>query len=188
MDDRAIIEMFFARSEKGLEELEKAYGKLCRRIAMNIVSDPQDAEECVNDAYFSVWNRIPPEEPRSLSAYLCRIVRNISVDRVRQRTAQKRNSDYTVAMDELAEDIPAFNDVEETVLQQELIEEISAFVRSLSKENQYLFVQRYWCAEPVSAIAETIGRSSHYVSVTLFRIRKKLRDFLKEKGVCVEET
>ncbi|MBQ9910505.1 MAG: sigma-70 family RNA polymerase sigma factor [Lachnospiraceae bacterium] len=188
MDDKTIKELLFSRSERGLEELDKAYGKLCRRIALNILGDPNDAEECINDAYFAVWNRIPPADPESLPAYLSRIVRNICIDRLRRNTAEKRNTAYSFAMEELMEDIPAFSDVEEEVLQHELIKEIASFVRALPEENQFLFVQRYWLTESVPDIARAIGRSSHYVSVKLFRIRKKLAEYLAEKGVCIHET
>ena len=188
MEAESIKTLLFSRSEKGLEELDKAYGKLCRGIAMNILRDPLDAEECVNDAYFAVWNRIPPADPASLSAYLCRIVKNICIDRLRRNTAEKRNTAYCITMEELTEDIPAFSDVEEEVLQHELIEEISSFVRALPTEKQFLFVQRYWFAEEVPDIAKAIGKSSHYVSVKLFRIRKQLAEYLAEKGVCIHET
>ncbi|MBP5225245.1 MAG: sigma-70 family RNA polymerase sigma factor [Lachnospiraceae bacterium] len=186
MDDRTIKELLCSRTEKGLEELEKAYGKLCRRIALNVLGDPQDAEECVNDAFLEVWNRVPSVNPVSVCAYLCQTVRNIAVSRLRKKNAKKRASAYSMAMEELAEDIPAFTDVEKEILQRELIEEIAAFVRTLPEESRILFMQRYWYAEPVPAIAEAVGRSSHYVSVKLSRIRNRLKRYLTERGICIQ--
>ena len=185
MNDQMIKELLFLRSEKGLEELDKAYGKLCRRIAVNLLGDRQDAEECVNDAYLAVWNRIPPVDPESLPAYLCQIVRNICLKRLRSDSAKKRASSHTVAMEELSSDIPAFSGVEEEVLQKELAQEINAFIRSVSSEDRYLFMQRYWYGEPIRTIAKNTGRTGHYVSVRLSRLRQKLKEYLKTQGVCI---
>lgn len=69
MEDAQIIELFFARSEDAISELDKKYGKLCHKLADNILASAQDAEECVNDAYLSTWNAIPPQRPESLPAF-----------------------------------------------------------------------------------------------------------------------
>ncbi len=185
MDDLKIRELLLSRSEKGLEEMERAYGKLCRRIALNILGDPHDAEECVNDAYLSVWSHVTDIEPGLLRAYLCRLVRNNAINLYHRNTAKKRNSEYTIALEELAEDIPAMNTVEEEVLKNELIEEIWSFVRSLPEDSRFLFMQCYWYAETPASVAKMIRRSSHYVSVKLSRIRKKLKEHLLKKGYFV---
>ena len=78
MDDNAIIELFFARSEQAIRELDGKYGKVCHSLSYNILHSRQDAEECVNDAYLGTWNAIPPARPNPLLAFLCKIVRNLS--------------------------------------------------------------------------------------------------------------
>lgn len=74
MEDAQIIELFFARSEDAISELDKKYGKLCHKLADNILASAQDAEECVNDAYLSTWNAIPPQRPESLPAFVGTLV------------------------------------------------------------------------------------------------------------------
>ena len=101
MEDSKIIELFFARSEQAISELASKYGKLCLKIAKNILSNTSDAEECVNDTYLGAWNSIPPAKPDPLQAYICRIVRNISIMKYHSNTAAKRNSFYSSALDEL---------------------------------------------------------------------------------------
>ena len=78
MEDNAIIELFFDRSEQAIRELDGKYGKVCHSLSYNILHSSQDAEECVNDAYLGTWNAIPPARPNPLLAFLCRIVRNLS--------------------------------------------------------------------------------------------------------------
>ena len=101
MEDAQIIELFFARSEDSISELDKKYGKLCHKLADNILASAQDAEECVNDAYLSTWNAIPPQRPESLPAFVGTLVRRCSITRYRANTAMKRNSHYDMCMEEL---------------------------------------------------------------------------------------
>ena len=101
MEDAQIIELFFARSEDAISELDKKYGKLCHKLADNILASAQDAEEGVNDAYLSTWNAIPPQRPESLPAFVGTLVRRCSITRYRANTAMKRNSHYDMCMEEL---------------------------------------------------------------------------------------
>ena len=80
IEDEKIIELFFERSEQSIRELDTKYGKVCRKLSNNIVNNRQDAEECVNDAYLGAWNAIPPVKPDPLLTYICKIVRNISLN------------------------------------------------------------------------------------------------------------
>ena len=88
MEDSKIIDLFFARSEFAIKELDSKYGKVCYKIAYNILNEHMDSEECVNDAYLGTWNAIPPQRPNPLLAFVCRIVRNISIDRSEEHTSE----------------------------------------------------------------------------------------------------
>ena len=81
MEDAAIVDLYWQRSDRAIAESERKYGAYCRRIAYNIVENLQDAEECVNDTYLAAWNAMPTQRPRVLRAWLGRVVRNIAVDR-----------------------------------------------------------------------------------------------------------
>ena len=119
-EDEAILDLLFARSEQGIRELDGKYGPVLRGISRNILNNPQDAEECVNDAYLGAWNAIPPARPDPLLAYLCRVVRNISLHAYYKKKAVKRGSEYTVAMEE----IEACLACSETVEGEELVRQI----------------------------------------------------------------
>ena len=75
MEDEAIIALFHARSEQAISELIAKHGAAVRGITANILRDPLDVEECANDTYWRIWNRIPPEVPKSLRAFACSIAR-----------------------------------------------------------------------------------------------------------------
>lgn len=185
MEDEAIIELFFARSERAIKELDLKYGKVCRKISSNILQSTQDAEECINDAYLGVWNTIPPERPNPLLAFLCKIVRNLSIMRYHRNTAIKRNSYYDVAIEELESCLASPVTVEKEVEISELTHIIDSFLETLSQENRVIFMRRYWFSDTYTDIAERVGLTEKNVSVRLTRIRKQMRDYLAEREVLV---
>ena len=140
MEDAGIIELFFERSEQGIRELDIKYGKACRKLSYSIVNDRQDAEECVNDAYLGAWNAIPPVKPDPLLTYICKIVRNISLNLYHRKEAAKRSSHYTIAMEEIEACIAATNAVEAEIEAVELAHIIERFLDTLTVENRVLFI------------------------------------------------
>lgn len=185
MEDYQIIELFFKRKETAIEQLSQKYGKLCLKISENILKSHQDAQECVNDTYLAVWNTIPPKRPNPLPAYVCRIVRNISVKKYHENTAIKRNSFYDAALDELEETIPAAATVEEEAAVNELVNAINRSLASISKRNRIIFVRRYWFADSIKDIAEMFQTSEHNISVCLSRTRKMLKKNLEKEGFAI---
>ena len=183
--DEKIIELFFARSEQGIRELDTKYGKVCRKLSYNIVSNRQDAEECVNDAYLGAWNAIPPAKPDPLLTYVCKIVRNISLNAYYRSESAKRSSRYTVAMEEIEACIAAPNTVEAEMEAKELARTIEGFLDTLTVENRVLFMRRYWFSDSCRDIAGFMGLTEKNVSVRLTRIRKKLRQYLIEREVFI---
>ena len=185
MEDEKIIELFLARSEAAIQELEIKYGRICHKLSYNILRDMRDVEECVNDAYLGVWNAIPPEHPNPLLTFLCKIVRNISIKRYQANTAAKRNSTYDVAMSEVADYILSPNNVEAEIETKALARIIENFLDTLSVENRVIFLRRYWFSDTYSDIARHIGMTEKNVSVRLTRTRKQMRKYLLERGVIV---
>ena len=185
LDDRKIIELFFERSEKAIMELSNKYGSVCSKIANNILNNKQDAEECVNDAYLGAWNTIPPQNPNPLVSYVCRIVRNLAIKRYHANTAAKRNSNYDVALDELENCFPSSTTVEGEIDALETARIIDRFLESMDQESRVMFVRRYWFADSIGELAKLFHTSNHNISVRLFRIREKLKQYLMEEGVAL---
>ena len=180
MEDTQILELFRKRDESAIAELKKKYDKLCAYVAGNILSVREDAEECVNSAYFEVWNNIPPAVPDDLKTYLCRIVKNKAIDRLKYNSAEKRNPQLTVSLDELAECIPA--KAEEELSAKELAGAISRFLREQDEKYRKVFVRRYWYGDSLGHIAELFGMNEKTVATYLFRTREKLRVYLRKEG------
>lgn len=185
IDDEKIIELFFERSEQAIRELDIKYGKICHNLSYNIVNSRQDAEECVNDAYLGAWNAIPPVKPDPLLTYICKIVRNISLNLYHRKEAAKRSSHYTIAIEEIEACIAATNAVEAEIEAVELAHSIERFLDTLTVENRVLFMRRYWFSDSCRDIAGFMGLTEKNVSVRLTRIREKLRQYLIEREVFI---
>ena len=178
MKDEQIIELFNQRSEKAIVELELKYGGLFWKIAEKFLASREDREECLNDAYLNIWNTIPPNAPNSLAAYGCSIVRNISVGRYYQNSAQKRSAGLESSIDELADCIPSPFYTEDQVNASMLSDLISKFLKTQSKENRVIFMRRFWFLDTYEEISARTGLPVKTVSVRLTRIRKKLYSYL----------
>ena len=185
MEDEKIIDLFFARSEQGIRELDNQYGAICRSLSYNIVNNRQDAEECVNDAYLGVWNTVPPARPSPLLAYLCRIVRNLSLKAYWKKNAAKRSSVYTIAMEEIEACVADRKTVEDEIEARELVRIMEEFLDTLTLENRVIFMRRYWFSDSCRDIAGLMGLTEKNISVRLTRIRQKMRQYLMERGVLV---
>ncbi len=185
LEDSAIIDLFFERSEQAIDELDHKHGAAVRKTAGNILHDRQDAEECVNDAYLGVWNSIPPKRPNSLAAFVCRITRNAAISRLRRETAQKRGPGLDLVLEELEDFLPSGQDVEAQLEARELAERVNRFLAGLPYTDRFLFVRRYFFADPVKDIAAAAGMKESRVSLRLFRLREKLKKTLEKEGLLV---
>lgn len=185
VEDCKIVELFFNRSEDAIAELTNKYGELCNRVALHVLNDRLDAEECVNEAYLGVWSTVPPERPNPLRAYVCRIVRNIALKKYHANTAAKRNSTYDIALDELADCIPSASTTEDECDTAELTKAIDDFLGTLEREERVLFVRRYWYSDTVNELSARLGIKPHTCTVRLSRTREKLRKYLLKGGFSV---
>lgn len=181
MTDENIIKLFFDRDEKAITELSVKYGTKCLSVSLNILNCLEDAKECVNDAYLALWNVIPPQTPNPLLTFLLKIVRNVSLKKYRYNTASKRNSEYTVALDEVENIFVDNKNVEKEYDKQLLTKYIELFLDTLSKENRVIFLRRYFFGDSLKSISVITGFSQKNISVRLSRMRTQINNFLKER-------
>lgn len=181
MQDEQIIQLFFARDELALEQTQQKYGSYCKTIAMNVLHDESDSDECVNDTYLAAWNSIPPTKPESLSAYLARLTRNISINRYKSRTTERRGGgEFALSLDELDDCIAG-----EGVSTEDLGKLISKFLYGEKKEARQVFVRRYFYSDSISDISKRFAMSESKVKSMLHRTRLALREFLSENDVHI---
>lgn len=185
MNDSEIVRLFRERDERALGEAEKKYSRYCTAIAVRVLKNAEDAEECVNDAFLTAWQLIPPNDPYSLATFLGRLTKNCAINMMKTRLTQKRGGgDIALVFEELEECVGG-SGAEEALEQHELENAINQFLSRLAKSNRKMFVLRYWYCYSVREIAELLGKSENTVSVTLNRTRSKLKEFLRKRGYDV---
>ncbi len=183
MDDREIVALYLSRDETAIQQTAEKYGARLRGLSFGIVRDAQTAEECENDTYLAAWGSIPPHEPGGyLYAFMARIVRNISLDRCRQRERLKRSAAVCELSAELEQCIPAPDDCQCRLDDMALREGINGFLATLSPEKRGVFLRRYWYFDSVAEIARHFAISESKVKTTLYRCRRRMKEYLEKEG------
>ena len=112
IDDEKIVELYWARDEKAIDETDFKYRKYLFSIAYNVLHDKLDCEECLNDTYLGAWNAIPPTRPNVLKAFLTTIVRRIAIKRYHSALRKKAvPSEMTVSLSELEDFVSGDEDI-----------------------------------------------------------------------------
>ncbi len=184
MSDESIIALYFKRDENAIKETDKSYGRKLHFLSLHIVKDIQDSEECVSDTYLKAWNTIPPTRPVYFFAYLAKICRFLSFDRLDYKKAKKRSAEVVTLSDELMNTIPShLTDME--VEEEKIGTVLNQFLLTLSEDSQVIFVRRYFYMEKIVDIALRYGVSESKVKTSLFRTRQKLKKYLEGEGIFI---
>ncbi len=184
MRDADIVKLYWDRDERAIKETASIYGNYLLKIAKNILTDTEDSKECVNDTYVKAWHSMPPQKPTVLSAYLGKLIRELSIDRIRTKSRQKRGgSQYTVALEELC-DVVADGDTTVSTAEVHLLaQNIGAFLHTVSPTARRIFIGRYFFLDSTRDIAAYCHISESNVKTTLHRTRKALKEHLEQEGL-----
>ena len=183
MKDEKIIELFFARDERALAEVEKKYGALCHYIALSILTFREDAEECVSDVMLALWNAVPPERPRDLRAYICKMVRNRAREISRNENAWKRGGKIAIVGEEFLALVEDGTDLASGFEARRAGEIINSVLGTVGRTNKDIFILRYWLGLSLAQIAAQTGYGESKIKVSLHRTRKKIAAQLKKEGI-----
>ncbi|MDO4410503.1 MAG: sigma-70 family RNA polymerase sigma factor [Akkermansia sp.] len=183
MEDEEIVQLYFDRDARAISATSDKYGSYCTTVAMNILGNYEDVEECVNEAYLKTWNSIPPHRPKMLSAFLGKIVRNLSFNRRKYNIADKRGgSELTDVLSELGDCVSGNDCAEKDYEYKELVSAINDFLKELSENKRNIFVCRYYYTDKISDIAERFNMKESTISMMLGKLRTKLRNYLTRRG------
>ena len=186
MKDEDIIGLFWKRDETAISETSEKYGPYCRKIAENILFNPEDEEECLNDTWLCAWKTIPPKRPNRLSTYLGKITRNLALNLFRKKKTEKRGGGQTeLVLSELSECVSSPENVETSVEERELVSAIEKFLWKQPEEKRNIFIRRYWHLCSINEIAKIYGISESKTASVLFRMRNELKNFLKKEGAAL---
>lgn len=180
MNDKRIIELLTNDPDKGLREMINQYTGLLTTIVSRILKNPQDVEECVADAFVSMWQAMHKlKKPEGIKGYLVCTARNNAIDRY------NRIRKYSYISDET--DIISGEDMELSVISAEFVGKLQGLIMKMSPRNREIFTRKLFMFEPDKEIASAVGLSEAQVKARLYRGRKRLRKAFEEGGYINEQ-
>jgi RNA polymerase sigma-70 factor (ECF subfamily) len=186
LSDEKIIELYWERDEKAIDETDRKYKKHLFSIAYNVLHEKLDCEECLNDTYLGAWNAIPPSRPNVLKAFLTTIARRIAIKRYHRNLKKSViPSEMTVSLSELEDFIMGDEDIGSDFDADRLGNVLSDFVRSLSERRRFIFMSRYYLSEPIETIASELSLSRSMINKELAAIRTALKEKLESEGYSI---
>lgn len=184
MEDKQIVDLFWARSESAIKETEVKYGRFCHYIAFQILNRDVDAEEVVNDTWLKTWNTIPENRPASLKSYVGMICRQLAFNTYKRNQRQPEGQ-FSLAMDELGECISGSDEIATLTDNADLVSALNDFLRMLPARTRNLFLRRYWYCSSIAEIARDFSMKESAVTMLLHRTRNKLKEYLERSGVSL---
>lgn len=184
MEDSRIVDLYWKRDADAIAETSAKYGAYCYAIALRLLSDARDAEECVSDTWMGAWNAMPVHRPQYLAAFLGKITRRLACNRFQaQRAAKRGGGELPLALEELTACVPASPSAAQAVEDAELERLLNRFLHTLPERDCNIFLRRYWYAEPLQQIADRYRLRPGTVKSSLYRSREKLRRYLEKEGI-----
>lgn len=181
MDDIEIVDLFWKRDEKSIEETKNKYNSYLYVIANNILKNKQDTDECLNDSYLRTWNSIPPHKPSKFKAFISKITRQRAINIFRAKNSEKRKVINPLPSDELTDIISENSGVWEELEYKRLIKSINDFLFIETPLNRHIFICRYFFLDSIKDISRFYGLSESGVKNRLFQIRTRLKQYLEKE-------
>lgn len=188
LEDQEILDLYFSREEIAIEKTRQKYGARLFFTAQNILQNREDAEECVSDTMLKAWENIPPQRPNMFGAFLVKITRNLSLNRWKANTAERRGGGTVdLLLSELEDCIPEEKGRQpEQAQEARFIEEcIHKCLEELDPTARMAFIMRYFHGESIEEICRRFSFSESKAKSMLFRTRKKLKEHLEKQGVVL---
>lgn len=187
MEDNEIVELLFNHDDIGLVETKNKYENLLNGISFRIVRNKEDVSECVNDTYMKVWDTIPPYRPNCFKSFICKIVRQISIDKYRYNHRKSRNNDKNVYLSDLDYEVSDNRNIDDEIKEKLLVGVLNNFIEELDIENKILFIRKYFFFEDSKSLSKRYGISENNINVKMLRTRNKLKKYLESEGYVIED-
>lgn len=180
MTDIEIVRLLWIRDELAIEHLEENYGRYCRQISWEIVQNREDVGECLNDTWWKTWCSIPDNRPDSLRAYVARIVRNLSLNKVIHNQAWKRGYGKISTIEKEAGDLIGEDSISRMIDREDFVRRMNEFLEKQPQMDRMIFVLRFWYMKTPREIAKQMDIKEKAVYNTLYQMRKRFREYWEQ--------
>ena len=164
------------------EELVRLYEKRVLALTQRMCKNPEDAAEAAQEAFFAAWRGLENfRGDSSFSTWLYRLASNACVDLLRREG--RRQAAASLDAEDLTLDMPAsLPSPQEEAERRELREQIEKGLQTLPPEYRAVLVLRELHQLHYEEIGQVLGVDVGTVKSRISRGRKKLRNFLLERG------
>lgn len=175
VDDTELLIKLKCGDRDAFETLLIRYNGMMTYIVRGILTDSQEAEDCMAQIRARLWDKLPgyQEERASLATWITAVCRNAAYDRLRRL---QRQAEHTLPLEEWIPD-PAPSP-EELVLRQERREHLKNALNALRDSDRRLFYRKYYYLQSTAQIAAELGMSQRAVEGRLYRVRARLQTLL----------
>ena len=196
--DWALVEALRRRDSTAAERLLETYGDRVYRLALRITGNTQDAEEVVQDAFWSVLRHIDTFRGESLlGSWIYRITANAAFQKLR-RTAHRRDE---ISLDQV---LPIIDDghhhldpsgdwsakIDEPAIQSELRDVLASAIDELPANHRAVIVlhdvEGLSMAEVADALGISLATAKTHAHRARLRLRKRLGLFLSPTTSSVD--
>jgi RNA polymerase sigma-70 factor (ECF subfamily) len=184
--DGTLVEALRRRDSTAAERLLETYGDRVYRLALRITGNEQDAEEVVQDAFWSVLREIDTFRGESLlGSWIYRITANAAYQKLR-RTAHRRDE---ISLDQV---LPILDDghhhgdpsgdwsaqIDDPALQSELRDVLASAIDELPANHRAVIVLHDVEGLSMAEVADVLGITVASAKVRAHRARLRLRQRL----------
>ncbi|HHK5536695.1 TPA: RNA polymerase sigma-70 factor [Bacillus mobilis] len=167
------------------EQLYETYQSLLFSVAYRILGSVMDAEDIVHDVFISLNKREDIQSIENMKAYLCKMVTNRSIDKLRS-AAHKRNVYVGMWLPEpFVEEI---NDPSESFLMKESISTAYLLLlQQLTEVERVVFILREVFSYDYEEIASIVDKSNANCRKIFQRARKSILDKPKQSTLSTKK-
>ena len=169
-EDNALISRAKSGDEQAFAELMRAYYAFVYRIVIEIVDNPHDAEEVVQDAFLNVYRGLARYEERTrFRSWLAKIAQNRALNWQRAQRVD------TVSINDVSEGtLRAVDTPEEQLIRDEQRELIRRAMKTLSQKDREIARAYYLDGASYDELIRTHGLSYKAISFRLSRAKRTL--------------
>lgn len=174
VEERTLAQAFARREDWAFDEAYRRYGTLLYSVALNVLHNVQDAEDCVHDALVRVWRnpKTFAADRGSVRAFLTVVVRNDAISRLRASARRGRLAERLGREDEPAEEF----EIDDFVQQRKL----RAAIEELPQEQRQPVLLAYFGGkthvEIAKELAEPLGTVKSRISLGLRKLGAALKE------------
>jgi RNA polymerase sigma-70 factor, ECF subfamily len=178
-EDRELVARMRAGETKALAQFYERWSRPVYALVLQLVRDPDDADDVVEDTFYQAWRQASRYEPTrgAVSTWIVTIARSRALDRLRSRR-RLREEPLTpvVSLDELTD--PSYRDPAAGAEESEVRERVADALRALPAEQREVLELAYFGGLSQTEIAERTGQPLGTVKTRTRLAGQKLRERL----------